>query len=273
MDRTAVLDEPAAVQGAERAEIEGLLASAEAFARHAGQITLKYFGRRLQADAKSDGTPVTVADREAESVLRDHILARYPDHGVLGEEFGESGDGARVRWILDPIDGTKSFMRGVPLYGVLIGIEIEGRPAVGVAHFPALDDTVVAGRGVGARWNGLPAQVSGVRDLHDAVVLTTDEARLRSDPACPGFDALSERCAFARSWGDAYGHLLVATGRAEIMIDPELFAWDAAPLLTILNETGGRFTSVQGEASIHGGSGVSSNGLLHDEVLKALGQP
>lgn len=249
-----------------------LLRCAEAFARHAGDITLRYFGRRLDIDSKGDGTPVTVADREAESALRDDILGRFPEHGVLGEEFGETNPDARVRWIVDPIDGTRSFMRGVPLYGVLVGIEIEREPIIGVAHFPALDETVVAGTGLGCHWNGMPAGVSTVDRLADAILLTTDVAHTLSAPHCAGFGELAKRCEYSRTWGDCYGHVLVATGRAEIMVDPELHLWDAGPLLTILNEAGGRFTSVAGEARIDGGSGVSTNGVLHAEALSVLGR-
>lgn len=251
-------------------ERKHLLRCAEAFARHAGSITMRYFGSQLSADSKSDGTPVTVADREAESVLREDILQRFPDHGVIGEEFGVTNPDARVRWIVDPIDGTRSFMRGVPLYGVLIGIEVDGAPAVGVAHFPALDETVVAATGFGCHLNGAPTRVSTVDALDRAVLLTTDVAHTLSDPACSGFPDLARRCGYSRTWGDCYGHILVATGRAEIMVDPELHLWDAGPLLTILKEAGGVFTSVAGDERIDGGSGVSTNGRLHSEVLALL---
>ena len=225
---------------------------------------------RLRADHKADGTPVTDADREAESVLRDDILARFPHHGVVGEEFGATNPEARIRWIVDPIDGTKSFVRGVPLYGVLIGIEIDSRPVVGVAHFPALAETVVAAAGLGCRWNAQPARVSTVATLSEAALLTTDLKNSLTHPNSSGFSVLTKQCAFTRTWGDCYGHILVATGRAEIMVDPELNLWDAGPLLTIVTEAGGRFTSVAGDASIDGGSGVSTNGLLHGEVLRTL---
>jgi len=246
------------------------MVEAESFAREAGEVTLRYFGADLVAEEKSDGTPVTIADREAEQLLRERIAQRFPDHGILGEEFGESGAGADVRWILDPIDGTKSFIHGVPLYGVLIGVEVEGEPVVGVAHFPALRETVVAGRGLGARFNGRPCSVSGTSDLRKSLLLTTDAAAVAAGPISEGWRALSKRVAYSRTWGDAYGHMLVATGRADIMVDPELSPWDAAPLLTIVSEAGGRFTTVGGNATIHGGSGVSTNGLLHDEALDRL---
>jgi len=249
-----------------------LLAAAERFAREAGEITLGHFGGLVDAERKGDGTPVTVADREAELCVRNAVFRQFPDHGFMGEEYGEHQPEARVRWIVDPIDGTKGFMRGVPLYGVLIGVEVEGEPAVGVAHFPALTETVAAARGLGCQWNGRSASVSGTHDLEDAVVLTTSLGwAVDPDPA-PGFRELARQCDFSRTWGDAYGHILVATGRADVMVDPVLRPWDAGPLLTILTEAGGRFTDLGGRATIHGGSGVSSNGHVHDQVLAMLAE-
>ncbi len=246
------------------------MAFATEIALGAGDITLKYFGGVVDHDAKGDGSPVTVADREAEALLRSRIERRYPDHSILGEEYGESNQGARVRWILDPIDATRSFMRGVPLYGVLIGIEIEGRSAVGVAHFPPLRETVAAGRGLGCTWNGSPCRVSSVSRIEDAVICTTDVERILSRPEGAGWRTLQQRAAFSRTWGDCYGHALVATGRIEAQVDPVMAPWDAGPFLTIVTEAGGRFTTLTGEETVHGGSGVSSNGPLHEAVLTAL---
>ncbi len=251
-------------------EIRALLGSAEEFAKLAGEVTLRYFGGTVDATAKGDGTPVTIADREAEALIRSRVAERFPEHGVLGEEYEETNPGARVRWILDPIDGTRSFMRGVPLYGVLIGVEVDGAPVVGIAHFPALGETVAAGLGEGCRWNGEPCRVSSVSEVEEALVLTTDEERVRGLPPSEGWVRLSRRADFSRTWGDCYGHVLVATGRADIMVDPIFSSWDAGPFLTILNEAGGRFTSLEGEATIHGGSGISTNGVLHERVLNEL---
>lgn len=258
-----------------RMEIQTLLDAAEAFAREAGERTLRHFGGVVDAEAKLDGSPVTLADREAETLIRERIGSRFPDHGILGEEFGETAPDARVRWILDPIDGTRSFMRGVPLFGVLIGVEVEDEPAVGVAHFPALGETVAAGRGLGCRWNGNPCSVSDVGRLESALVLTTDVERIAAQEIGPGWKTLARRAAFARTWGDCYGHILVATGRAEVMVDPILSSWDAGPLLTILTEAGGVFRDLTGEATIHGGSGISANALLYEPTLALLrgGEP
>lgn len=251
-------------------QIRSFLEAAVEFGRAAGEVTRSYFGGVLAADSKTDGTPVTEADRNAEKLIREKIQERFPEHGILGEEFEETRPDAEVRWILDPIDGTRSFMRGVPLYGVLIGIEVEDEPVVGVAHFPVLDEMVAAGRGLGCTLNGEPCSVSDVDRLPASLVLTTDVERIRAQAIGDGWRRLAREAAFSRTWGDCYGHILVATGRAEIMVDPILSPWDAGPLLTILEEAGGRFTDLTGQATIHGGSGVSTNGHLHDLTLDTL---
>ncbi len=247
-----------------------LLAFAKDLATSAGLVTLEHFGGVLAAERKGDGTPVTLADRAAEALLRERIAARYPQHGILGEEYGVTNPDAQVQWILDPIDGTRSFMRGIPLYGVLIGIRVRGAAEVGVAHFPALGETVAAATGLGCTWNGRPARVSRVSELAGAAVLTTDPLVLLDGDMRPGWEKLVRIAGLARSWGDCYGHMLVATGRAEVMVDPVLSPWDAAPFIPILREAGGLFTDRSGEARFDGGSGLSTNGLLHPEVLALL---
>jgi len=254
-----------------------LLEAATHWAWEAGEVTLAHFGAVLDAESKSDGSPVTLADREAEALLRSRIRERFPGHGILGEEEGEEFGDEPIRWILDPIDGTRSFMRGVPLYAVLIGIEGGGVPLVGVAHFPALGETVAAAIGVGCLWyrRGLSEPIAARVSSHDrwseAALLTTDPARIEGMAVAAGWRELSARAGLVRSWGDAYGHALVATGRAEAMVDPLLSPWDAAPLLPILSEAGGVFTDLSGMATVHGGSGISSNGCLHRELLERLG--
>lgn len=256
-----------------RPDYPTLLEAAETLATAAGAITLQYYGSVLESESKRDGTPVTAADRAAETFLRREILERFPSHGILGEEFGQENPEAPIQWILDPIDGTKSFMRGVPIYGVLVGVVIEGMPSVGVAHFPALGETVSAALGEGCRWNGRPARVSEVTDLPDATVLTSDPAVLLEHPMAQGWRTLVRTACLARTWGDCYGHILVATGRAEVMVDPILSPWDAAPFVPILSEAGGMFTDKDGLARHDGGSGISSNGTLHEEVLEMLSLP
>ncbi len=242
-------------------------------ADEAGDITLRYFGSTdLEVDRKKDDSPVTVADREAERRLRARIAEVFPDDAILGEEFPATEGSSGYRWILDPIDGTKSFIHGVPLYATLIGIEREGEPVVGVILIPALGEMVFAARGQGAWYRRgqeepTPAKVSQRAMLSEGLFVTSEILTFDQVGRRDAYDRLQADARLSRTWGDAYGYLLVATGRAEVMVDPEMNAWDAAPMLTILEEAGGRFTDWQGNRSIHGGEGVGTNGLVHDEVL------
>ena len=247
---------------------------AEAAARAAGELTLRYYQKSPEVEIKADRSPVTVADHESEKLLRSRIEERFPDHGILGEEFGLARPEAMMRWLLDPIDGTQSFIRGVPLYGVMVGLVEGNDPVLGVVHFPALGETVTAWRGGGCWWTGRAgrarARVSEVSRIEDAVLLGTDPLDLNSGAKRAGYLRLRERVKLERGWGDCYGYLLVATGRAEIMMDPQLKEWDAAPLIPILEEAGGRFTDWRGNRTISGGDGFATNGALHKEVLKAI---
>lgn len=250
-----------------------LLAVAREVAWAGGRRTLAYYNNSVSVEEKSDGSPVTVADREAEQVMRRLIGQRYPDHGVLGEEFGETKGSADVRWILDPIDGTKTFVRGVPLYGTLVGVEVAGEPTVGVVYMPALDEMVSAARGMGCSWNGRAARVSQRTGLDAALVAVTDEkmARQRNRGRGEGaYQRLVDATKLQRTWADCYAYVLVATGRAEVALDPAMNAWDCAALMPIIEEAGGRFTAWSGERTIYGGDAVATNGALHEEVLGLL---
>ena len=198
------------------------------------------------------------------------ISARFPDHGILGEEFGETNPGARYRWILDPIDGTKSFVQGVPFYGVLIGLERGNEPVVGVCYLPALNELVAAAQGQGCTLNGRRVHVSSVPDIADAVLLASDAESFGAYGRATSYDSLRAQAKFTRTWGDCYGHVLVATGRAEVMLDPVMNVWDCAALLPIVQEAGGTFTDWYGTPTIHGGSAVSTNRRLLPEVMRAL---
>jgi histidinol-phosphatase len=262
--------------GPEGSAVAELVEVARELAIQAGDVTLCYFGEVMAADTKSDGSPVTRADRKAEELLRTEIRKRYPDHSLLGEELGEYQGTTPVRWILDPIDGTRAYMRGVPFYAVLIGIEVDDELVGGVAHFPALGETVVGCKGAGCTWwpstggGPVPARVSEVQHLEEALILTTDPEGILTSEVADGWHTLSGEVDLVRGWGDAYGHVLVATGRAEVMVDPILSPWDAAPLLPIMAESGGRFTDLSGRSTIHGGSGVSSNTHLYGPVMEIL---
>lgn len=248
--------------------LSDLLSVATDAAYAAGRRTLAYYNTGVAVETKADNTPVTRADREAEQLIRETILRHFPTHSILGEEGGIHEGDKTYRWIIDPIDGTKSFICGVPLYGVLIGVEVSGQPEVGVVYLPGTDDMISAATGLGCTWNSRRAQVSKTSKLSDAVVCCTSftTAQSRSD----AFDTISSKAKVTRGWGDCYGHVLVATGRADVMLDPRINPWDCAPLLPILQEAGGHYTTWTGEPTIWGPDGVSTNAALHREVMDVL---
>jgi histidinol phosphatase-like enzyme (inositol monophosphatase family) len=250
--------------------LSSLLDFAVDAAWQAGRVTLRYFQTDVTVERKPDQSVVTMADREAERVLRRLIEARFPDHAIVGEEFGGDDRDASHQWIVDPIDGTNAFVRGVPLYGVLMALVIRGEPVVGVAHFPALGDMIGAARGEGCRVNGRAVRVSKVAAVRQACLAYTDATQLRARLGAR-WDRLVDDVALVRGWGDCYGHCLVAAGRADAMLEARLQPWDCAALVPIIQEAGGRFTDWQGRTVIDGGDAVSSNGLLHDTVLRVLG--
>jgi histidinol phosphatase-like enzyme (inositol monophosphatase family) len=249
-----------------------LMSAAEELARLTGGVAMQHYRSALEVERKLDGSPVTIADRAAEQAAREWVLRRFPEDGVLGEELGEERTGARRRWIIDPIDGTKSFVRGVPLWGSLVAL-CEGETVLaGAAFFPAVDELVVAAPGAGCWWNGRRCSVSSVGELAGATAITTDE-RFRSHPARrAAWEQLGARVDVARSWGDCFGYLLVATGRAEIMCDPELSPWDAAALQPIIIEAGGTFSDWAGRPTAFGGSAIATNRALADGARVLLAE-
>lgn len=248
------------------------LSFAEQTAREAGALTLEYFltdGAR--AEFKSDDTPVTIADRKAEELIRSRIAGAYPDHQIVGEEYGTTEGSPDYRWIIDPIDGTKSFVHGVPLYAVLIALEIKGKMEVGCAYFPALDEIISAATGLGAQWNGKPCRVSEVASIDRAVCAHIDTAYFGKNGKGEPWERLQKAVYYNAGWCDAYGYLLVATGRAEIMLDPVMAVWDCGPFPPIFKEAGGYFGDWSGnEGRIDGGEALATNAALRDEVVALL---
>jgi histidinol phosphatase-like enzyme (inositol monophosphatase family) len=238
-------------------------------AQQAGRVALGYYRAGTAVDRKPDSSPVTAADREAEQLLRRLIADRFPSHSILGEEFGADDRDPAHRWILDPIDGTKSFIHQVPLWGVLVGLMIDDVPSVGVAHFPALGETFAAARGTGGTWSGGPLRVSATDRIEAALLVYTDGRDVERKLG-PRWPRLRDRTALQRGWGDCYGHCLVASGRADIALDPHMNVWDCAALIPILQEAGGTFTDWQGRAVIDGGDAISTNGRLKEEVIACI---
>jgi histidinol phosphatase-like enzyme (inositol monophosphatase family) len=252
------------------AELKALLDFAVAMARDAGEITNRYFKGSFVAERKADNSFVTAADREAEKYLRTQIEKAFPEDAILGEEEGEKPGHSNRRWILDPIDGTYSFVHGVPLYGVLIGLEIDNEALLGVVNLPALNEIVCAARGLGCFWNDAPARVSATESLGDALLLATDFGSCERYGFGRAAEILQRQVNARRTWGDVYGHVLVATGRADIMLDPIMNVWDCAPLLPIVEEAGGTFTDWQGQRTIRGGNAISTNGKLFESVMAVV---
>ena len=241
-------------------------------ARIAGSNAMAYFRRQIDAEIKQDGSPVTIADKSSERLVREWVERRFPSDGVLGEEYGTRNPNAKRRWIVDPIDGTKAFIRGVPFWGSLVAV-VEGETVLaGAASFPALDETLVAGVGEGCWWNESKCAVSSVANVAEAMVLTTDVAFKDNREKQKGWLALADAAAMSRTWGDCVGYLLVATGRAEVMTDPVISAWDVAALMPAITEAGGVFTDWAGKPTAFGKSAIATNAALAVESRRILNQ-
>lgn len=251
-------------------DLNDLLDFAVDVARGAGEITLRYFQRTPETHTKSDGSFVTIADREAESFLRKEIARRFPGDAILGEEEGEKEGTSGRRWIIDPIDGTFAFVHGVPFYGVLIGVEQEGEPVLGVVNMPALKEVVYGAKGLGCFYNGVETSVSATERVEDALLLCTDFVACSNYGFGPAATELQRRAKTSRTWGDCYGYVLVATGRAEIMLDPVMNLWDCAAVLPIVEAAGGTFTNWRGVRTASGGNAIATNGRLFDEVMSVV---
>ena len=262
MTETRLLDLPATAQT--------YMDAVAKVARVAGDVARNYFGKDPETRIKSDGSPVSVADISAERAAREWIEQRFPDDGILGEELPPSRPEAPRRWILDPIDGTFTFLQSVPLWGTLVAVT-EGESVIaGAAYFPALDEMIFAAIGQGCWWNGSRARVSTVARLADARLLTSDARFLGDSARRERWLRLQNGVRAMRTWGDCYGYLLVATGRADIMVDEVLSDWDAAALLPIIVEAGGVFTDWRGRATAFGGSAIATNANLATITRESL---
>ncbi len=249
-----------------------LLEAVRDAARVAGSIALGHFRGPLAVERKPDGSEVTIADRDAERATRDWILRRFPGDAVLGEELGSRGEPGGRRWLIDPIDGTRTFVRGVPLWGSMVAVEEGGVVLAGAIFCPATGDMVAAALGEGCWHNDSPSRVSPVTDLTDATILATDH-RFRHHPWREDrWRRLASEVTTARTWGDCYGYVLLATGRAEVMVDDQLSPWDVAAVIPIVHEAGGVLTDWRGQPGM-GTDAVATNAALADIVRARLGVP
>ena len=263
------------------AALDGRVAFALSLATAASRETLKFFRTsEFQVERKSDRSPVTRADKQAEQIVRAMVAESFPSDAILGEEFGSVPGESEYEWIIDPIDGTKSFISGVPLYSTLVGMTVKGEPTLGVISIPALGEIVVAAKGLGA-WYGQPIAgkskipltrtfVSKQSKLEDGLLLTSQADNFAHRKAESAYRELEEKAYVTRTWGDGYGFLLIATGRAEAMVDPIVNPWDVAAVAPVIEEAGGRFSSWAGAYDIRAGHCIGSNGLVHDQVLASV---
>jgi histidinol-phosphatase len=238
-------------------------------ARAAGEVALGHYRTGLDVTLKADRSPVTQADREAEKAIVEILRSAFPSYGFLGEEFGAQGDQA-VRWIIDPIDGTRNFVRRIPLWAILIGLEENGEITAGVVHNPATGELLYARRGSGAYADGERISVSEVDDLARAFVCHASLNLLRSGGYWGGFVRLVDATERQRGFGEYYAYALVARGQAEVAVEADLKPWDLAPIKVLIEEAGGRFTDFEGRSTIYSGTALASNGRLHDAALTLL---
>jgi myo-inositol-1(or 4)-monophosphatase len=237
----------------------------------AGKLTLGYFLTDTHPDLKADDTYVTIADRKCEELIRRRIESHFPGHAIVGEEYGNKGtESATHRWFIDPVDGTKAFVSGVPLYAVLIGLEIEGAPQVGAAYFPALDEMIAAATGHGCWWNGRRARVSQLDQLDRAFVTFTNLRGFEQYNRAEEWERVKQSTYYQAGWTDAYGYMLVATGRTHLCLDPVMETWDSAPFPPILQEAGGYFGDWDGNVSIYAREGMATTQALLPSVLALL---
>jgi histidinol-phosphatase len=240
---------------------------ANEMADRAAEIALSVFGGEVEVRRKADLTPVTEADVRIEALVRDAVAELFPGDAVLGEEEGLSGDGDRV-WVIDPIDGTKNFTDGIQVWGTLLALTVEERPVVGVASAPGLGERYEAVRGAGARLNGRPIRVSATADLSEAMLVTSGLKDWMDEPYDAVFRELVGRARRTRAFGDFWGHMLVARGSADVMMEPALRTWDVAAVQVIVEEAGGRMTALDGGPLTDRGSALTTNSRLHDEVAR-----
>jgi len=235
------------------------------------KIIKEYYRKEIIIETKDDLSPVTIADKKSEEIMRQLIMREFPDHGIIGEEFGNYNPDAEYKWILDPIDGTKSFICGTPLFGTLIALLKNDEPILGAINLPVLDEFLI-GDNTSAELNGNKVSVRKCEDVSAAVLLITDYNNFEKYRSLTGLNNLIRRVKLFRSWGDCYGYYLVATGYADIMIDPIMSQWDLTALIPVINGAGGTITDYYGNNPLKGNSIVATGGTIHNEVIKILNQ-
>lgn len=243
---------------------------ARLLAKKSAELILPYFHSDLKVEDKADHSPVTKADKMAEKLMREMISKNFPDHGIIGEEFGKANEKAEFVWVLDPIDGTKSFICGVPLFGTLIALLKDGLPILGVIHLPALKELYIGVKGEGTTLNGTKIKVRKTKELSEAVLLCTDHLDVINHQNEASFLKLAKQVKFYRNWGDCYMYTLLARGAVDIAIDPVMNYWDIQALIPVIEGAGGIITDYQGHPASQATSTVASNPYLHSKVIQCL---
>jgi myo-inositol-1(or 4)-monophosphatase len=250
-------------------ELDELKYFCKQLADKSGKIIRSYWRNDFVVETKKDLSPVTIADKKSEELMREMIMKNYPSHGILGEEFGEYNPGAEYKWVLDPIDGTKSFICGTVTFGTLIALLKNGEPILGIINQPVLNEFLI-GDGVSTELNGKKAKVRECKNLSEAVLLTTDQLNIEQYRDIKKFDELVHKVKMYRQWGDCYGYYLVATGYADIMFDPIMNPWDLLALVPIIRGAGGKITDYRGGDPVKGDSIIATGDTKHNEVVKIL---
>jgi histidinol phosphatase-like enzyme (inositol monophosphatase family) len=238
-------------------------------AEKSGEIIGNYFRKRIVIDSKHDQSPVTIADKKSEEIMRELIMKEFPEHGIIGEEFGKHNENAEYQWILDPIDGTKSFICGAVTFGTLIALAKNGEPIIGVINQPILNEFLI-GDNSSAELNGIKVSVRNCGNLTDAVLLTTDHLNIKRYQNIKKFEDLLTKIKLYRNWGDCYGYYLVATGFADVMIDPVMSIWDTMALIPVVKGAGGTITDYHGNDPVKGNSIIASSPGIHSAIIKLL---
>jgi histidinol phosphatase-like enzyme (inositol monophosphatase family) len=249
-------------------DYELVLEEAADIAERASKIALSYFRQALLIEMKENHTPVTIADKKTEEMIREELSQVFPNHGILGEEFGEQGSDSDYVWTVDPIDGTRSFIRGIPLFGTLLGLLERGEPVIGVMVLPALDETYLAAKGMGAFCDGVQLHVSATQTLESSVISCGDYPCFEAIGKKHYLQKLMERAELVRGYTDCFGHSLLLRGAVDAMVDPVVSPWDVAPLACLVREAGGDYFTFEGERTHAGKSFISCTPALRDELLK-----
>jgi len=250
-------------------ELDNFKSFSKYLADKSGEIIKNYFRTDFSIESKQDLSPVTIADKKSEETMREIIMKEFPDHGIIGEEFGEHNKNADYKWILDPIDGTKSFICGAVAFGTLIALTKNGEPVLGVINQPILDEFLFGDNST-AELNGRAVKLRACNKIEDSVLVTTDYLNIEKYQNIKKFQELIKKVKLYRGWGDCYGYYLLATGYADIMIDPIMSPWDLLPLIPIIKGAGGVITDYKGNDAINGKSAVAASTQIHKEVISIL---